>query len=121
MNETHYKVVWEIDAWAADPKTAAEQARQVMYAPDTSATFFTVADQNERIVYNIDLAEGWGDQAPVRILRFEGSDFARGLATVLIRRSAWFQLEPLPDDMWEVTVKAEQEQLVKDYCHGVLC
>jgi hypothetical protein len=39
---------------------------------------------------------------------------AESVALALVRRSAWFSLEPLPDDEWEVQAKANEglEKLV---------
>lgn len=36
-----------------------------------------------------------------------GSTSASKAALHLVNRSTWFQIEPLPDDQWELTVKEE--------------
>ena len=41
-----HKVTWTIDIDADTPWQAAEQAREIMLDPCSTATFFTVLDEN---------------------------------------------------------------------------
>jgi hypothetical protein len=38
---------------------------------------------------------------------------AQDIVHDLLVRSQWFQVEPLPDDQYEITVKTENEALLK--------
>lgn len=51
-----YRVVWEIDVDAEDPKEAAEVARFFQTAPDTTATIFDVRGETGEIT-RVDLLE----------------------------------------------------------------
>lgn len=43
-----------------------------------------------------------------------GESATRTVALELIRQSQWFEIEPLPDDKFEITVKAENERVLQD-------
>ena len=58
----------------------------------------------------------WGNRMENMHLfsRIVTGDDVREIACALIDRSAWFSIEPLPDDEWEVQAKANEglERLV---------
>ena len=54
--EQHFHVVWEIDTYAETPKEAAENAWKHMRAPDSTANYFEVFDQ-DGVKTNVDLSE----------------------------------------------------------------
>ena len=43
-----YRVTWQIDIDAENPKAAAEQGHKIMLDPDSLATVFEVYDENEK-------------------------------------------------------------------------
>ena len=45
----------------------------------------------------------------------DGEDKARGLINLLMYRSAYFEVTPLPDDVWEFKFKDENEGAVVTY------
>jgi len=49
-------VTWEVDLDALTPREAARQALEIMQRPDTTATVFTVVD-DQREMHSIDLME----------------------------------------------------------------
>jgi hypothetical protein len=51
-----YRVVWEIDIEAENPKKAAEVARFFQTAPDTTATVFDVKGETDELT-RVDLFE----------------------------------------------------------------
>ncbi len=55
MENTKYKVSWEIDVWADSPREAAEAAWNYMRGPDSIANVFRVSDGSMEEV--IDLNE----------------------------------------------------------------
>jgi len=44
---------------------------------------------------------------------FKGEDAAANITAALVRRSAWFEVTPLPNDKWSVEVKAENEHVLE--------
>lgn len=49
-----------------------------------------------------------------KTVEVRGEPFVADVASHLISRSAWFQVEPLPNDWWLVTVKPEQVHALGD-------
>ncbi len=49
-----YRVIWEIDLDAEDPRQAARLARALQLSPDSLATFFQVLDPDNKQT-NVDL------------------------------------------------------------------
>jgi len=45
---------------------------------------------------------------------FAGEETAVRVVTTLVRESAWFDLTPLPDDEWRVTVKRDLAHVVEN-------
>lgn len=45
-------------------------------------------------------------------IEFVGQELAEQLALALVRGSIWFEMTPLPDDYWEVSVRADIVQHV---------
>lgn len=41
---THYRVTWEIDAWADSPQEAAKEALKIQRDPESVATVFKVQE-----------------------------------------------------------------------------
>ena len=51
-----------------------------------------------------------------------GGNYYVGLLTsFLIERSAWFCVEPLPDNEWQIYYKPEQDKDVKKFVKYVIC
>lgn len=48
-------------------------------------------------------------------LEFSGESVAMLIATKLVNASQWFSLLPLPDDRWEIEVKAENSGLLHSW------
>jgi hypothetical protein len=46
----------------------------------------------------------------------KGQKLVTRVTNLLIRRSQWFSVEPLPDNQWAVRVKAENEVLLEAAC-----
>lgn len=59
-----------------------------------------------------------GDEHIVRI-PVDGRDRMRMLSLLLIQRSAWFSVTPLPDDLWSVAVKPENSEWVRSALGGL--
>lgn len=45
-------------------------------------------------------------------VKVNGEAMAQGVVKALVRDSMWFTFEPLPDDDYEITVKAENKGLL---------
>lgn len=43
----------------------------------------------------------------------------KGIVGRLIERSAWFEIEPWPDDVWRITMKAENAQFLSQLLAGI--
>lgn len=54
--QTRHVVVWRIDIYAENPIEAAQIAWEAMRAPDSTANYFEVRDQDDNQT-NVDLAE----------------------------------------------------------------
>lgn len=46
------------------------------------------------------------------IATFRSEAYARNAVRVLMDRSQWFEVTPLPDGWWEIAVKAENRDLM---------
>lgn len=56
MSDRHFRVTWEIDAFADTPEAAARYARRIQTKPGTTATVFAVQAEGEAPV-TVDLTE----------------------------------------------------------------
>jgi len=45
-----------------------------------------------------------------------GESRAKAISSRLIGASQWFSVLPLPDDLWEITVKEENEARLQAWC-----
>jgi hypothetical protein len=60
VSQLEFRVIWEIEIEAENPKEAAQIAREVQLMPDMPATIFEVWDHARQKMSRLDLAEPIG-------------------------------------------------------------
>jgi hypothetical protein len=60
VKKLEFRVIWEIEIEAENPKEAVQRAREVQLRPDMPATVFDVWDHARQKMHRIDFAEPIG-------------------------------------------------------------